>query len=282
MPMIPADAFRVTFFGTRGSFPSPGEATRHYGGHTSCLMIEAAGSCLFLDAGSGILNAPSAILGRYDKIDILFSHTHLDHILGLPGFLPATRGVDLRFWAGHWRPPHNLKEVLSRLMSEEVFPLPLEQFDARCRYESFQAGEDWMLGAGVSVKTAALNHPGGATAYRIEADGKSLVYATDHEIGNAAADAALVRLLENANVAILDAAYTDAEWPRHQGWGHSSWQASLALATRAGVERPVLFHHEPTRTDAALDAIARDARSIHSGAILARDGLVLDLSANAA
>lgn len=127
------------------------------------------------------------------------------------------------------------------------------------------------------MRTAALNHPGGATAYRVEWAGKSLAYTTDTEHCAEGPDPAVLTLVAGADVMIYDANYTDEDYPHHRGWGHSTWQEGVKLARSAGVRRLVLFHHDPARTDAMLDDIAQAAAAAYAGTIVAREGLTLTL-----
>ncbi|WP_018698962.1 MBL fold metallo-hydrolase [Amorphus coralli] len=273
----PRDDLRLTFWGVRGSIPTPGEHTLRYGGETTCLEIQAGPHLLIIDCGSGARRLGWHMDQRrqVQPADLLFTHFHLDHICGLPFFCPAySERFDIKVWAGHVPRDGSLEEMLARLMSPPLFPVPTTALRG-CQFRRFTAGEAVGLRPGLTVKTIQLNHPGGATGYRIEWGGGSIVTVTDHEHGNPEIDAAVARFVEGADIMVYDATYRDEEYGRYVGWGHSTWQKAVALADKAGVRHPVMFHHDPCRTDDDLDRIAEQARARHPGAIVARQGLEL-------
>ncbi len=130
---------------------------------------------------------------------------------------------------------------------------------------------------GIVIRTATLDHPGGATGYRIEYGGQAMCYLTDNDLGDGAPDPAIVALAKDAALVITDTTYTNAELPAHEGWGHSSWQQAIRFADAANVKTLCLFHHDPDHDDAMMDRIAAEAASTRAGTIVAREGLVLDL-----
>lgn len=272
------DEFWVKFWGVRGSTPTPGESTLRYGGETSCLEIRAGASRLLVDCGSGARNLGLGMCQQKTAgdFDLLLTHTHLDHICGLPFFWPAfDPNSAIRAWAGHFEDnAFTLPDIVSRIMSPPVFPLSAKTLKA-LSFNDFKAGEDLSFGKGLSVQTMRLNHPGGACGYRIEYGGKVICVITDHEHGNADIDAKLPAFVEGADVMVYDAMYTDAEYETYVGWGHSTWQKAVELAKAANVKVPVLFHHDPRRTDDQLDEIGREADKAYPGTLVAREGLVL-------
>jgi phosphoribosyl 1,2-cyclic phosphodiesterase len=186
-------------------------------------------------------------------------------------------GNRFRIWAGHEAAKGDIAAVFRLMMTPPLFPDVMDTLEAAVEFKNFTAGETLVLRPGLEVRTAALNHPGGATAYRIEWAGKSLAYTTDTEHRAEGIDAALQSLVSGADMMIYDANYTDEDYPRHRGWGHSTWQEGVKLAQSAGVRRLVLFHHDPARTDAMLDDIARAASAAFADTIVAREGLTLTL-----
>jgi phosphoribosyl 1,2-cyclic phosphodiesterase len=272
--------FSVTFWGVRGSIASPGPATVRYGGNTSCIEVRCGEALIIFDAGTGLrpLGQKLAAEGPIDA-DLFFSHTHFDHITGLPFFGPAFLSNNrFRFWAGHLKPQGlELCDVLGEMMMPPLFPVPLEIFKADIAYRDFTAGDTLTLRPGVVLKTAPLNHPNGATGYRVEFGGRSVCYVTDTEHTGKAPDASILGLIAGADLVIYDATYTDEEFERYRGWGHSTWQEGIRLCEAAGAKRLAIFHHDPSHDDAAMDAIAEAADNRRAGTLVAREGLTLVL-----
>ncbi|MGE0725835.1 MAG: MBL fold metallo-hydrolase [Alphaproteobacteria bacterium] len=267
-------AIEVTFWGVRGSIACAGPETARYGGNTSCVEMRCGPHRLVFDAGTGIrpLGRKLAAEGLHE-IDIFFSHTHIDHVVGLPFFAPALiAGNRLRLWAGHLLPTLTLAEAIRRMMTPPLFPVPVEALRAEPEFHDFRAGETLAPRPGVTVRTAPLAHPDGATGYRVEHGGAAVAYVTDVEHRDGERDAVVVDLVRGADLMIYDATYTDAEFPARIGWGHSTWQEALRIADAAGVARVALFHHDPGHDDGAMDAIAAAASAAREGTFAAREG----------
>ena len=271
-----AAGVHVRFWGVRGGMPTPGTGTIRYGGNTSCVALRCGQHLVVLDAGSGIRALGDSLLAedRAVDADILFSHTHLDHICGLQWFAPLYRAqTDARFWASNLQPPLGLENVVQTVLSHPLNPDLMRHMQARMRFTDFAAGATLTLQPGLTVATAPLRHPGDATGYRIEWDGRAVAYITDTEHTPGRPDPNVLRLAAGADVMIFDASYSDAEYPRHVGWGHSTWEEGVRLAQAAGARQLVLFHHDAGRNDVALDAIASAASSVLPGVLVAREGL---------
>ena len=266
----------VRFWGVRGSIACPGPGTVRYGGNTTCLEIRCGDFPVVLDGGTGLRCLGKELLKeQLSRVDILFTHTHFDHIAGVPFFQPAYRkDMEIVFWAGHLLPERTLETVLSGMMIEPLFPVPLDVFRA-CTYKDFSSGDAFELRPGVNVRTCRLNHPNRATGYRIEFAGKSICLITDteHRLGNL--DQNIVDLVRGADIMVYDGMFTDDEYPNYANWGHSTWQECLRVANAAGVRTAVIFHHDPNHDDAFMDDIARQAEAIRPGTIVAREGMVL-------
>ena len=272
--------FTVRFWGVRGSIASPGPETLRYGANTACVELRCGAHRVICDAGTGLRPLGQALIAEDQPIeaDLLCSHTHVDHICGFPFFAPIyVPGNRFRVWAGHAAAHGDIAGAFRLMMTPPLFPDVMDTLEAAVEFKNFTAGETLALQPGLQVRTAALNHPGGATAYRIEWAGKSLAYTTDTEHRAEGPDAAVLALAAGVDVMIYDANYTDEDYPHHRGWGHSTWQEGVKLARSAGVRRLVLFHHDPARTDSMLDDIARAASAAFSGTVVAREGLTLTL-----
>ncbi|HEX6977905.1 MAG TPA: MBL fold metallo-hydrolase [Alphaproteobacteria bacterium] len=269
--------FSVRFWGVRGSIPCPGPDTMRYGGNTSCLEVRCGEKLLIFDAGTG-LRPLGAHLDRQGSIDadLYLTHTHFDHVCGLPFFSPAySRESRLSLWAGHLLPDHTLRYVLSEMMMEPLFPVPISILGADISFHDFRAGQTLSPAPGITLRTAPLNHPNGATGYRIEYGGRSICYVTDTEHIPGKPDQRVLDLIAGADIVIYDATYTDDEFPQRCGWGHSTWQEGVRLATAAAVGTLVLFHHDPDHDDAFMDHVAAAAEVARPGTIVAREGMVL-------
>lgn len=275
--MAEASSFFVRFWGVRGSIACAGHAYERYGGNTSCIEVMCGGERLVFDAGTG-LRALGASLRSAEplEVDLFLTHSHLDHIIGIP-FFPCLFKAEnrVRMWAGHLLPDHTLKEVLSMVMADPLFPVPPDIFTAKTEFRDFRAGETLQPKPGIRLVTAPLNHPNGATGYRIEFAGRSICYVTDTEHRGGGPDSVVVDLVRDADIFIYDSTYTDDEYPKFAGWGHSTWQEGVRVANAARAKRLVLFHHDPSHDDDAMDRIAAAADAARPGTLVAREGLTL-------
>ena len=210
--------------------------------------------------------------------DVFLSHCHIDHLGGLPFFAPLfTSNQVVRVWAGNLQPVCGIEDAVRKLMSFPHFPIQLESLKAKVEFRDFRAGETIHPRPGVTLRTAPLKHPGGATGYRIEYGNQSVAYLTDIEIGDGPIDPPLLELAKDAALIILDATYTDEELPAHIGWGHSSWQQGVRLANAAGAGRLCLFHHSPEHDDTTMDSIKTAADAARPGTMVASEGMQIEI-----
>jgi phosphoribosyl 1,2-cyclic phosphodiesterase len=271
----------VRFWGVRGTVPCASNATARYGGNTSCVEVRCGGHLIILDAGTGTRPLGRALMnGGTSGIDadIFLSHCHIDHINGLPFFAPAfASGNHLRLWAGNFAPACGVETVIRKLISPPLFPVEVEVLKADVDYCDFKPGDILTPRTDITVRTAPLDHPNGATGYRIEYAGRSLAYITDTESRNDSCIRDILALSRNVDLMIFDCTYTESELPSRAGWGHSTWQQGVRLAEVAGAKAFCLFHHDPDRDDATLDGFASAAAALRKGSLVAREGLVVTL-----
>jgi phosphoribosyl 1,2-cyclic phosphodiesterase len=273
--------FSVRFWGVRGSIACSGPRTARYGGNTSSLEVRCDERMLLFDAGTGLRycgielmkNGPASL-----DADLFLTHTHFDHVVGLPFFKPFFKPQNrFRLWAGHLAEGMTLRRALGEFMMSPLFPVPPQVFRARMEYREFKAGDTLRPADGIAVRTAPLNHPDGATGYRIDYGGRSICYLTDTEHVPGALDRSILGLIAGADLVIYDSMYTDAEYDTYVGWGHSTWQEGVRLCRAAGAKRLAVFHHDPEHDDEMLDGIAREVAQELPGSIVAKDGLLIQL-----
>jgi phosphoribosyl 1,2-cyclic phosphodiesterase len=267
----------IRFWGVRGSIASPGPETASVGGNTSCVEVRCGTERIVLDAGTGLRALGNTLLREKSSLSLtlLLSHFHWDHIQGLPFFVPAYMPQTKLSIVGSSDGRHTLRDKLSRQMTEPHFPVQLADLGAELSYIEARAGKPLDIGD-VQVRVARLNHPGGVFAYRIEHQGRAIVYATDTE-HYACVDPALRTLAQGADLVIYDAQYTPEEYQSKVGWGHSTYAAGCELVKSAGVSQLVLFHHDPQRTDDGVAAIERTSRELFPNTIAAREGLIINV-----
>jgi phosphoribosyl 1,2-cyclic phosphodiesterase len=261
----------VTFWGTRGSIPTPGPDTARYGGNTACISIGSSdGRLVILDAGSGLRPLGHELMkqrGGLISADILLSHTHWDHIQGLPFFKPLSCRETSVCIYGAAQEGVPLKEILGRQMDPMVFPVPLNALAASLMVVEIEQGEFEI--DGFKICAFRLRHPGTTLGYRLvpTSRGREIAYVTDNELGpggtyEVAPDwrARMVDFIQAADTLIHDAMYLDQIIQARAGWGHSTPRQAVDLAREGRCRRLVLFHHEPEHDDDALDRLVSETR----------------------
>jgi len=274
--------FEVRFWGVRGSIAAPGAETARIGGNTSSVEVRCGESIILLDAGTGLRRLGDALIAEKKPIHatLLLSHFHWDHIQGLPFFVPAyVPSTTLDIVGGNVR--SSLRDALVHQMTDPVFPVRFDELGAKIQTRDVRTGDTFEVG-NAKIRVGKGNHPGGVLAYRIEHGGKSIVYATDTE-HFACVDPDLRAFARGADLLIYDAQYTPEEYAgkigrSRVGWGHSTFVAATELAREADVGKLILFHHDPQRTDAAVEEIEGRARLLFSDTTAAREGMTLALS----
>lgn len=271
---------RLTFWGTRGSLPCSGPQYTHYGGSTCCVELVCGERVIILDAGSGIRGLGERLLQNLpERIDILLSHYHFDHICGLPFFAPFFHpGIKVTLHAAQSAEWTNAGAMLDSFMKPPFFPITPETFRSELGFGNFSVGEDLDIVDGPKIATAPLIHPQGATGFRIEHAGHVIAYLTDTEMSDDGSPTPeMLRLAEGADILVLDSMFTDTELGMCKGWGHSSWLQGVDLANRANVGTLFLFHHHPLHDDEMMDAIADAAAEARPGTRVAREGETVTL-----
>lgn len=276
---------KVKFWGVRGSIPSPGQKTIRYGGNTTCIEVRTdSNDLIILDGGTGIFPLAQSLLKELPvKAHIFNTHSHWDHIQGLPFFIPIfIPGNSLHLYGGFdpisgTGPEH----IMAIQMQYSYFPVREAEIQSRIQYHTVTPGEVLKIGT-ASVTAILLNHPVINLGYRIECNGKSVFFTGDHEPqyniyapgddGYAEYQTliqeqhqSIINAVKGADLLIADAAYTQQEYPTKKGWGHGTFDTCIELAHTAAVKKLYCTHHEPTRSDDELETVFAEAIARHAG-----------------
>ena len=274
--------FSICFWGVRGSVACPGPETVRYGGNTACIEMRVGGERLIFDGGTGLRNLGQQMLPEMPvKANMFFTHSHWDHIQGFPFFVPAfVPGNKFKIHGAIAPNGSTIEQRLNDQMLHPNFPVPLQIMGADLEFCDIEVGEVVKFGE-VEITNALLNHPGEAIGYRVSYRGHSAAYISDTEHFSDGLDENVLRLAKDADVMIYDCTYTDSEYHDKKaskvGWGHSTWQEAVKLAKAANVKQLLIFHHDPTHTDAFMDDIVRQTSAAMPNSTVAREGMVLEL-----
>jgi ribonuclease BN (tRNA processing enzyme) len=279
----------ATVWGSRGSLATPGRRTVLYGGNTSCVEVRATGDALLvLDAGTGIRELGLSLGDdRPDRIDLLLSHLHIDHLEGLPYFSPLwDPGVELHIW-GPSSPVKSLEERIATYLSPPLFPVHLAEVPSTL--VCHDAPREWELGS-LRIASQPISHPGPTLGYRIHDGRMALAYLTDHEPALGMDLRAVgtdwisgFGVAHGADVLLHDCQYTEQEYADKAGWGHSSTAHVATFAELANVDRLLMFHHDPMHSDDQLESMLARVRELRRNGDahrtdLAGEGLRIELS----
>lgn len=272
---------KIKFWGVRGSVPTPIPECMGVGGNTSCVQVMTENDDLIiLDAGTGLRMLGKDLVKRQmhlnRQIHLLLTHTHWDHIQGLPFFRLLNSSENTLTVYGANKPHQSMASILDKQMSFEYFPISLDDVPAQIRFHPLEE-ETFFIG-NTCIQTAAFNHPGGVYAYRLQSENQTLVYATDMEYTQESLDPRLLQFCSGADLLIFDAQYTPEELLYKTGWGHSSHLLAAHVAKQAQVKQLLLFSHDPDHHDQDLEIMEAEAQKLFSNTLLAREGLSIDLN----
>jgi phosphoribosyl 1,2-cyclic phosphodiesterase len=276
----------IKFWGVRGSIPTPGPNSVRYGGNTTCVEVRCGSDIIILDAGTGLRKLGQSLLKEFRKkplnLTLLLSHTHWDHIQGLPFFAPIYESRCRLRIIGSEGARHNLVAAVTGQMESTYFPVPFSKLPSTIAIEELK---DFNLDIGkVVVSAQRANHPGICVGYRLVTPGGRIVFFPDTEPRTGGIDRDMVEFVRGADVLILDSQYDPAEYKTHVGWGHGCVDDSVALALQAGVKHLYLFHHDPDHDDKKIDALVKRARQLVAKkkaklkVDAAREGLIIQLN----
>ena len=273
---------RVKFFGTRGSIPVCSPEYQGFGGNTTCILIKGSERTAILDAGTGIRELGKVIaadphVGIDRPCFLMFTHFHWDHIQGLPFFSPAYDGRRKFIISaiGRDRYGNDIQSIFETQMRTDYFPVPMTGMGAGIEFLKWP--EDSLSDGGASLHVLKHCHPGDAYSYRIQGkEQKVVVVCTDIEHGDRV-DERIVEFARGADLLIHEGQYTTEELPRFRGWGHSSWQQAVEVAERAEVKQLIVTHHDPDHDDAFLQDVERQCQARLPNALLAREGMAVEL-----
>lgn len=275
--------FAIQFWGVRGSIPTPGDKTARYGGNTSCVEMRVGGKRLIFDGGSGLHVLGRSLLEQMPlEAYMFFTHYHWDHIQGVPFFSPAFNPGNC--FHIHGAVPDNqisMKQHFIERVLHPNSPVPLGGMKSNLMFYDIVPGDVITLDD-ITIETGPLNHPNGATGYRVTWQGHTVFYCTDTEHYPDHLDENVLYLARDADYLIYDSMYTDEEYHNPKspkvGWGHSTWEEGLRISEAAGVKHFVKFHHEPGHSDEFLDQLKEKILVVSPDAVLAQEGMIIKVA----
>ena len=269
-----SERLTVKVWGARGSVAVSGPAFARYGGNTTCFEVRCGKRVLIFDAGTGIVPLGQQILREDEtELNLFFTHSHYDHIIGLPFFGPLHKPhMAVNIASAHLEGSMTTRDMVAQLMRPPWFPVGPEVFKARVTYQDFMPEDVLEPFPGVVMRTGRLRHPGGAVGYRVEFAGKVVTVITDTEHVPGELDEEVLALSKGADLLLYDSAYCDDEMKRYNGFGHSSWQQAIRIGQAAHVKTIGMIHHNFLHEDDDLDRIAAQAKALFDDAHVVSEG----------
>jgi len=252
---------RLTFYGVRGSIPTPGADYVRYGGNTACVHIALTdGTDIVLDSGTGIRMLGDSLSEKQTPIHLLLSHNHWDHIQGFPFFSPIyEKGRDIYIYPGQTTLPEY--DQILKQMEGSVFPVPASSLRANIKMTIFPVEQASFNVGSATIRRLPINHPGKGSAYSIEDNGVKVAYITDNELyppyKKETDFQTFVDFAKNADMIIHDAQYMLSDMPSKSGWGHSIAEEAVKLALASNAKYLALYSHDPERTDDDVDEVVK-------------------------
>ena len=269
---------KITFWGVRGSFPTPDSNKIDFGGDTSCVSIETNDQILILDMGTGVRNLGQHIISYPDSpkiINIFLSHYHWDHMFGLLMFAPLfSDKYEINIYGKKDR--MKLEDIINHMLDPIFWPASFDDFKAKLNFHTIENNKI-EISDNMMIKSQIHHHPNGAFSYKVLLDNKKISYITDceHISGNINED--LITFAKNSDLLIHDSHFTTEDLPNHKGWGHSSWDQAVSMAQKSNSKQLALYHYSPDYTDSQIHSIESDAQKAFKQTIAAKQGLVIYL-----
>jgi ribonuclease BN (tRNA processing enzyme) len=265
--------------GTRGTIPVCGSHYLQYGGSTTCFSLKTPDGLIVVDAGTGLCSVSRELAEHpcCPAITFLFTHFHMDHVVGLPYFEPLyRRAASVTIMAdprrhGSWR------DGLTTFMGKPYWPIGLGEVNAQMALTDLPVQKGTMDLYGVQVSWFSLPHPQQCLAFRFRSTRRTVVLATDAEYEEGRIDPAFINFCKGADALIFDTHFLPSEYASHRGWGHSTWAAAVEAAEKAGATKLVLTHHSPEKTDADVARFEQAAQARFAGAVASRENMLLPM-----
>jgi len=262
-------------YGARGTTPVAGKEFLKYGGHTTCFCLKTGQGNIIIDAGTGITLLEEDKNEASRPATLLFTHFHLDHVMGLPFFKRLYNPESfLRIMAdsasaGNWR------DALKNLVRPPYWPVKLNKLPSAIKMQDLPSRTKSIRLHGVSISWCGVSHPQGCLAYRLDTSAGSVAIVTDHEHSGRERELVLRELCAGCDHLIYDAQYLPEEMKAHRGWGHGSWEEGVALARAAQAGELILTHHDCKREDTEIDRLVKKTRRLFKKSRAAHEKMVL-------
>jgi len=269
---------KITFWGVRGSFPTPDRDKMDFGGHTSCVSIETQEEIVIMDMGTGMKKLGESIVSNPNspsKINIMLSHYHWDHLIGFPMFAPLfSDKYQINIYGKKDR--IGVKDVINHMLDPIFWPVSFNDFKADLNF--YTIGDNQIkISDNMMIESQVHQHPNGAFSYKVLSNDKTISYITDceHMLGNINEN--LINFAKNSDLLIHDAHFAKEDLSNHKGWGHSSWDQAVSMAQKSKSKQLALYHYSPDYNDTKINSIESDAKKIFKQTIAAKQGLVIYL-----